>query len=66
MELISVCTLLPVPEALSRGLSSVLFCYLDPEVPLWNWLFVTSCVYVLFCSVLFMLMDVSRKLNHDL
>ena len=48
------------------GSASVLFCYPDPEVPLWNWLFVTPRVYVLFCYVLLKLMDVSRKLNHDL
>ena len=56
----------PYQRPCHGGSASVLFCYPDLEVPLWNWLFVTSRVYVLFCSVLFMLMDVSRKLNHDL
>ncbi|KAI8031161.1 hypothetical protein LOK49_LG01G01606 [Camellia lanceoleosa] len=48
MELNSVSTLLPVSEAPSWGLSVSLLCYPDPEVPLWNGLFVTlTCLYLL-------------------
>ena len=50
------------------GSASVLLCYPDPEGSFMELVIrnLTCICSVLFRSVLLMLMDVSRKLNHDL